>query len=436
MMSTKTITVGRVCRIEGHGGITVEMKDGRPANVQMDIIEGTRFFEPLLVGRHYHEVTPIVMRICAICSAVHAVTSLMAIEDAFGIKVSPQTKLLRDLLVQGGNIESHALHLFCLAVPDFLGYSSVIELASDRPGEAKIGLELKNLGNKIQEMVGGRAIHPVNAVVGGFGLVPSEGDLVILREELEKGIRKALATIDLMAALEVPTFPESPTLYAALKPPSNKFGLFGNKIVLSTGETMDVHAYKDLCNEVTVAYSHAKQSRFRERPFMVGALARVMLFGKFLSGQAKTACRRLGLHKQTDNILYNNAAQAVELVYSIERAIEVVDELLHRGVKKERPRHAEIREGSGTAASEAPRGTLYHSYTFNKKGRLTKADVITPTAQNCANIEKDLRASVERAGKDPVDALREKLQMVVRAYDPCISCSVHLIDLRPEAERG
>lgn len=431
-MSTRTITLGRVCRVEGHGGITVEMRNSKPVKVHLDIFEGTRFFESLLVGRYWHEVTPIIMRICAICSAVHTVTSLTAIEDAFGAKVSRQTRLLRELLVQGGNIESHALHLFCLAVPDFLGYASVIGLAAERPGEARIGLELKALGNRIQELIGGRAIHPVNAIVGGFGELPSTEDLAGLRKELEGGLRKALTTIDLVAGLDVPGFPTSPVVYAALKPQRGRFGLFGNKIILSLGEVKDVRDYRRVCNETVVRHSHAKHSTFRNRPFMVGALARVMLNGTHLEGHAKMACRRLGLDQYTENILYNNAAQAVELVYSIERAIEIVDELLAKGVRDEKPRSVEATEGTGTGAWEAPRGTLYHSYTFSKSGRVTKADVITPTAQNCANMEKDLRASVEHLAEDAGDSLKEKLQMVVRAYDPCISCSVHLIDLRED----
>ncbi|MEK7994002.1 MAG: nickel-dependent hydrogenase large subunit, partial [Planctomycetota bacterium] len=194
----KSVVIDRICRVEGHGGITVNIEDDRVTEVKMDVFEGTRFFEPLVVGRTYDEVAPILMRICAICSGTHTVASLMAVENALGVTVSEQTRLLRDLLVQGGNIESHALHLFCLVLPDFLNYPSAVALASDYPAEVKMGLELKRLGNTIQETIGGRAIHPVNAVVGGFGRLPTSEQLLDLKEQLERGLEQSRVTFDLV----------------------------------------------------------------------------------------------------------------------------------------------------------------------------------------------------------------------------------------------
>ena len=184
----KSIVIDHLCRVEGHAGITVNIKDNKVSEVNMDIFEGPRFFESLVIGRAYDEVAPILMRICAICSPAHTVTSLMAVENALGITVSPQTRLLRELLVQGGNIQSHALHLYCLAVPDFLGYPSAVALAADHTETVKMGLELKKLGNIIQETIGGRAIHPVNAVVGGFGRPPTREELSNLKEQLKGGL--------------------------------------------------------------------------------------------------------------------------------------------------------------------------------------------------------------------------------------------------------
>jgi sulfhydrogenase subunit alpha len=425
----KSIVIDRVCRVEGHGGITVNIKDGKAAEVKMDVFEGARFFEPLVVGRTYSEVAPILMRICAICSATHTVASLMAVENAFGVGVSGQTRLLRELLVQGGNIESHALHLFCLVIPDFLNYPSAVALASDYPQEVKMGLELKKLGNAIQETIGGRAIHPVNAVVGGFGRVPTPEQLVDLKKQLKKGLEQGLVTFDLVSSLEMPDFCISPNTYAALSCDGRRYSLFGDKIALSTGDSKQIGAYKDICNEKVVAHSHAKHSRLNGEPFMVGALARIVLNGKKLSGEARKAEKKLGLDWLSGNLLHNNAAQAIELVYSIERAIEIIDELLAAGIEQEKPAQVTTKAGTGTGAVEAPRGTLYHSYSFDEAGRLTEADVITPTAQNLANIEKDLRASVENLIAEPKESIATKLEMVVRAYDPCISCAVHLVEV-------
>jgi len=426
----KSVVVDHLCRIEGHAGIHVTVEDGKVTRVEMDVFEGTRFLEALVVGRSYEEIPPILSRICAICSAVHTITSLMAVEDAFDTKISPQTELLRDLLVQGGNIESHALHLFCLALPDFLGYSGAFTLASDHPQEVERGLGLKKLGNAVQEAIGGRAVHPVNAVLGGFGKVPTKETLLALKEELRKGLEEALIAIEFIAGLEIPNFSQSPTVYAALDSSGKEYSLFGDKIIFSTGESRKIKSYKEICNETVVSHSHAKHSYFKGRPFMVGALARVMLNGHKLSLQAKKTKEKLGLDSPTENILHNNVAQAVELVYSIEKSIQIIDELVERGIKDEKPTKIKPKAGQGTAAVEAPRGTLYHSYTFDKEGRVTKTDVITPTAQNLANIEKDFRVSAERLVDESEDSLQTKLEMVVRAYDPCISCSVHLVRIR------
>ncbi|TET28507.1 Ni/Fe hydrogenase subunit alpha, partial [Candidatus Aerophobetes bacterium] len=389
----KSVVVNHLCRVEGHGGINVAIEDGKVVRVEMDIFEGTRFLETLVVGRSYNEISPILSRICAICSAVHTITSLMAVEDAFDAKISSQTELLRDLLVQGGNIESHALHLFCLAIPDFLGYSGAFTLASDYPQEVKIGLELKKLGNTIQETIGGRAVHPVNAVLGGFGTIPTKETLLRVKEELIKGLEEALAAIEFIASLEIPNFSESPAVYAALGSSGKEYSLFGDKVIFSSGESREIKSYKEICNETIVPHSHAKHSHFKGRPFMVGALARVMLNGHKLKSEARETKEKLDLDSPSENILHNNTAQAIELVYSLERSIQIIDELVERGIRDERPVKIKPKAGQGTAAVEAPRGTLYHSYTFDKEGRVTRADVITPTAQNLANIEKDFRAS-------------------------------------------
>jgi len=425
----KSVIIDRICRVEGHGGITVNIEDGQVAEVNMDIFEGPRFFEPLVVGRTYDEVAPILMRICAICSGTHTAASLMAVEDALGITVSRQTQLLRDLLVQGGNIASHALHLFCLVVPDFLNYPSAVALASDYPQEVKMGLELKRLGNTIQGIIGGRAIHPVNAVVGGFGRLPASEQLLDIKVQLELGLKQSLATFELVSSLDIPDFCASANTYAALSDGDSTYSLFGNKIALSTGDIKEVGEYKDVCDEYVVSHSHAKHSRFKDNPLMVGALARLALNGSKLSGQAAKAAAKLDAHLLSGNSLYNNAAQAVELIYSVERSIEIIDELLTRGIKQEKPLPVTPGAGSGTGAVEAPRGTLYHSYSFDESGRLTQADVITPTAQNLANIEKDLRVSVQNLIDEPKESIAPKLEMVVRAYDPCISCAVHLVEV-------
>ena len=387
----RRIEIEHLCRVEGFGGVYVELDGDQIREVRVNVMEGPRMFEAVVLGRRFDEIPPIVTRICAICSAIHCVTSTMAVENALGVQVTEQTKLLRELLVHGGNIESHALHIFCLALPDFLGYNSVIEMAADHPDAVAKALRLKKLGNTIQERIGGRMVHQTNVALGGFGRLPGEDELRELRGSLEKGLVEAMEMMELLSTVQVPDYPTSPTLYAALEP-EDGFGYFGDKIALSTGERFDVSDYKAVCNERVVPYSHAKHSRFNGRPFMVGSLARVMINGHKLTG-----------------------------------SLEIVDRFLKDGIRDEKPVPVEPKSGKGTAAGEAPRGTLYHSYEFDENGRAVSADIITPTAQNYANMEKDVRASLERIKGESDEEIKFKINMVIRAYDPCISCSVHLV---------
>lgn len=424
------ISVAHLARVEGHGGIDVTLQDDRVADVNFDIFEGSRFFEQLLVGRTWDEVPGIVCRVCAICSSGHAITALLAVEDALGLEVSPQTKALRELLFLGQMIESHALHLFALAVPDFLGYGGVIPLAADHPGEVRLGLSLKKLGNDLQAAIGGRPIHPVNAIVGGFGKAPEAETLKALGGRLREAAAQAAAVVALLAALQIPNHSESPTVYVALEPEGEGFSFFGRQIVSSTGERFPVADYRRLTNERVVGHSHAKHSHLGGRPYLVGSLARLHHWGDRLTPAAREVAAGIGLNLPTGNILYNNHAQAVELVWSLERAAEVIEGLLAAGLTDERPVAVAWTEPRvGTAATEVPRGTLYHHYEFDAAGRVTAADIITPTAQNLANVEKDIRACAQKIGNRPDADLVSNFEMIVRAYDPCISCSVHLIRL-------
>jgi sulfhydrogenase subunit alpha len=425
---TKSITVDEVCRVEGHGGINVSIQNGKLSRVDFDIFEGARFFEPLLKGRSYDEVASITSRICAICSFGHTLASLQATEDAFGVKVSPQSESLRDLMMHGEMIESHALHLFCLVLPDLLGYPSAIHMAADHKEAVVMGLGLKKLGNTMREVLGGRAIHPCNAVVGGFGKLPSAEGLSAINDLLPKALDDAMKAVDLFASLPVPDFTESPTVYAALDSPRGIYGYFGKDILISTGDRLDIHDYRKLTNETTVPHSHAKHSLYSEKPYMTGSLARLILNEKKLSGKAIEAKQKLGLTLPSNNIFANNLAQAVELVFSIERSREIIGDLLREGMREEKLPQFSVKAGEGTGAVEVPRGTLYHSYSYDEGGRILEADIITPTAQNLANIEKDFRAALDHLPDEPQDKMAFKLEMVARAYDPCISCSVHLIE--------
>jgi sulfhydrogenase subunit alpha len=425
---SSTIRVEHLARVEGHGGVTVELENGALRRVQFDIFEGARLLEAIVRGRSYEDISQTLSRICAICSVAHALTSLKATEDAFGVRISPQTELLRDLLYRGESIESHALHIFCLAAPDYLGYPSVLAMAADHGEAVKLGLRLKKLGNTIQEVIGGRAVHPVNAVLGGFGKLPAEDQLIALRDDLRRALADCQTVVGLVASLPPADFCRARTVFAALSPPGNYGYYSGDEIVVvADGRRVTVPAadYRSLTNERAVPHSHAKHSLYRGQPFMVGALARLAVNAGKLSRHAADAMALMKLSPPSENPMDNNKAQAVELIFDIEQALETVERLLGGGLKDEDRAPVVPRAGVGTAVTEAPRGLLFHSYTYDEQGRIVSADVITPTALNAASVERHLRSTVEQSAETDEPALRRKLEMIVRAYDPCISCSVH-----------
>jgi sulfhydrogenase subunit alpha len=433
-VEARTITIPHLGRVEGHGGIFVKIVGDTVHEVNMDIYEGSRYYEALLRGKHFLEVQGIITRVCAICSASHTVAALTAIEKALGIEPPDRIHRLRGLLLLGATIESHALHVFALALPDFLGYDSVIGMAAKFPNEVTFALKLKQLGNRIQELIGGRAVHPINTLVGGFGKLPSKGDLRAIRDELAAVIDPLMKTVDLVRTLEVPEWGTEPTIYVALRPYDKSYFRFrGVSICTSRGEEYPLDRYRDVVREFTVEHSHAKHAALASgESYMVGALARLKLWGDRFVGRAREAFEILFPEGVKDNILLNNWAQLVELVHCIERGVEVCDLLLDMPETGSEMVDYEVRAGRGVGAIEVPRGTLFHEYEIDDDGRVVSANVITPTAQNLANTERDLRAAVEvllrRGGKAAeTDRLRTSLEMVARAYDPCISCSVHVV---------
>ncbi|MBS1272039.1 MAG: NAD-reducing hydrogenase HoxS subunit beta [Candidatus Marinimicrobia bacterium] len=425
----QSIDIPHLGRVEGHGGIHVEIADGEISRVDMEIYEGSRYYEVLVVGKHFTEVPPIVSRVCAICSADHTLASQMAVEDAMGIQISPRTRLLRGLLLHGSMIESHALHVFALALPDLLGYPSLLAMVDDYPEEATIGLGLKKRGNTVQEMIGGRAIHPVNAVVGGFGKAPGLAELEKLAGQLQEGLDDALKLVDLIDSIEFPDLSDETNIYSALHTTEERYSYLGNEIHTSTGVVKPIHAFREICHERVVGHSTAKQSLYSENPFMTGSLARININGHLLKGKAREVCDLLLPNLPEYNDLHNNTAQFVELVHSLERAMILVNKIIKDPLEDEPPVQQVVKSGTGVGALEAPRGTLYHSYEIDDRGIVTDADIITPTAQNLANIEKDFRTAVTRHMEGQQEEKKDCLEMVARAYDPCISCAVHLVDV-------
>jgi sulfhydrogenase subunit alpha len=429
----RTIAIDHLARIEGHAGITVELDADRLVSVRFEVFEGIRLIEGLIGGRRWEDVSPIVSRICAICSVAHSLTSIRVTERVFGVDTSPQTERLRDLLWCGESIESHALHLFLLAAPDYLGYPSGIAMAADHPEAVALGLRLKRLGNRIQETIGGRAIHPANAIPGGFGRVPGHPDLAALASELEAAAPDLEAMLDMMRGLPAAPALDADTAYVALRPAEGRRYDVGSELVILDGDgrrSLPVDDLRAVAPETAVAHSHAKHTTLEGRPFMVGALARLAVNRDRLPERGERLVEDLALPLPSRDPLDNNKAQAIELALDVDRAHGLVDALLAGGLRPEAPAPVRPRAGSATVVTEAPRGILLHSYTYAEDGTIAAADVITPTAFNAASLEAHFRAAVEREGVSDDARLTRRLEMIARAYDPCVSCSVHLVRRR------
>ena len=391
-MTKTAIHVDHIARVEGHGNVHVVIEDGEVKTVEMNVVEPARLFESMVRGRRFEEIPYISSRICGICSSSHVVTDLKAIERVFGVEVTDRTRALRELLVYGSYLQNHASHLFVFAAPDFLGMPSVFPLAQTDPELFEQALGLKALGNELCTKVGGRSIHPITAVVGGF------------THEIE------------LAMVEDDYYPVECSDQA---------------FFLNAGIVFDANEVQEHIEEHAVPHSAALLARVRETqsPYFTGALARVNASWQNLGQNAKVAAAKAGLRPPEANPFMNNVAQAVEIVDALDRCADLCRKLAEPGAiaSSSLPVPFEVKAGRAVGFTEAPRGALFHDLTLDAEGRVTHASILTPTAQNVANLEADMRLLAEKLVADGAaeDVVRLEIEKLVRAYDPCLSCSVH-----------
>ena len=430
MRKDLNINVHHLTRVEGHGNIVVDMINGELRKAQLDIVEAPRFFEAMLKGRNFQEVAIITSRICGICSLGHQLTSLKATEDALGLEISEQTEILRRILVDGATFQSNILHALFLAAPDFLEVGSVFPLLNTHKDVVLAALRLKRLANDIGDLISGRAIHPISCVPGGFTKLPTETELKELKEKLEnQAVPDAMFIVDIVASLadKIPSF-ERETEYISIKS-EKEYGLYEGAIFSSDSGIFPVDNYLNVTNEFVVPHSSSKHARFNRSSYMVGALSRFNNNYSQLKPLAKKVADKLGLKAPNYNPYMNTVAQVVEVAHCLENTIEQLDQLLQKGIKMEKPNQKPTKYGRGFGATEVPRGILFHDYTYNKQGNIEAANCIIPTGQNLANIDDDMKKLVPEIIDEPKEKITHKLEMLVRAYDPCISCSVHMLEV-------
>jgi sulfhydrogenase subunit alpha len=429
-MRTKTVTVPALARIEGEGGLRVRVRDGKVTGVELKVFEPPRFFEAFLRGRRFDEVPDIVARICGICPVAHQLTSIYALERGLNVQLEPELHALRRLIYLGEWIESHALHIYMLHAPDFVGVQDVLQLATDHRDIVERALRLKRIGNDLMTIIGGREIHPINLKVGGFYRLPESSALAAMRDELAWARDAALETVRWTASLPFPAFEQEYDSVSVREMES--YPLIDGRVVSSGGLDLAVTDYEEHFEEEHVEHSNALQSSLKHRlPYLVGPLARFNLNYDRLGATARAAADEVGLMPGCRNPFRSIVIRAIELVQASEDALALVDAW-------KPPRAASVpltpRAARSAAVSEAPRGLLYHRYTTDSRGIVLDAKIVPPTAQNLKMMERDVGAFVATRIDMPEDQLTWQCEQAIRNYDPCISCATHFLRLTVEPE--
>lgn len=427
-MSTKTIKVDYLARVEGEGALYVKIHDDQVIDVKLRIFEPPRFFEAFLRSRSFREAPDITARICGICPVAYQMSAVHAMEDAFGVTIDGPLRELRRLLYCGEWIESHALHVYLLHAPDFLGYADGIQMAKDHREAVQRGLQLKKVGNEIGSLIGGREIHPINVRVGGFYRIPTKKELSSLAERLKWARDAAQETVKWVAKLPFPEFDQDYEFVALRHPKEYPFN--EGRIVSNKGLDIAVRDYDQHFAEEHVEHSNALHSVLKERgAYFVGPLARFNLNFDRLSPLAQEAARAVGLSPECRNPFQSIVVRSIEILYACDEALRIIAayERLDKPSVEITPRAA-----TGYGCTEAPRGILYHRYQVDDRGIILDAKIVPPTSQNQKIIERDLWQFVPDHINLPEPELTWKCEQAVRNYDPCISCATHFLKLHVE----
>ena len=425
-MTTKTIKVGYLARVEGEGSLFLKIENDQVTDVKLKIFEPPRFFEAFLRGRSHEETPDITARICGICPVAYQMSAVHALERACGVSVTQPIRELRRLLYCGEWLESHTLHIFMLHAPDFLGFPGAVEMAKKHPDIVKRGLFLKKTGNAIVTLLGGREIHPINVRLGGFYKIPPIAKFRELLPDLQKARDETLAAIEWIAKLPFPDFERDYELVALRH--ENEYPMNEGRIVSSKGLDVDADQFEDVMEEHHVAHTNALQATLRGRgAYLCGPLARFSLNYDLLPSICQKAAEKAGIAGGTLNPYKSIIVRAIEVLYAFDEAIRIITSMI---MPPEPFVPVTARPATGRAATEAPRGLLFHRYRIDDAGRIAEARIIPPTSQNQLSIEEDLRQAVPARTGDTEDNLRAFCEQTIRNYDPCISCATHFLKIK------
>ncbi|MDO9573294.1 MAG: Ni/Fe hydrogenase subunit alpha [Candidatus Omnitrophota bacterium] len=433
------VDVHYLTRVEGHGNIVVDVKEGKLTKCEFQVIESPRFFESMLVGRSIWEAQHLTSRICGICACGHTLASIKAAEDALGVKPSDEVVMLRKLLLNIEMLDSHILHIYILVAPDLLGVKSILPLIKTHRPVIEMALRMKRMSDYGGEVLAGRHIHPISYVIGGLTQLPSREGLEKLHSLMLESRKDGEETVEIIKTLKFPEF-QRPTQYMSLTH-DDEYAMYDGDLVVN-GIKSKVADYRKLFIESVVDYSRAKISKINGKSYAVGALARFNNNSDKLHKKAKAVAKELGLKAPCHNPYLNTAAQLVEWVHCLEDSITILEKILKDGLNEQKvvvsswPKRSEIgktkyKPNTGKGCVEVPRGSLFHEYSINETAHITAANCVVPTNQNMGNLEDDMRKIVpELLGKKTQEEITLSLEMLARAYDPCISCATHLLDVK------
>jgi len=414
------ITQNYIAKIEGHGKLNINFRQNK---LNLEIDEGERLLEELLIGKSYTLAPYMTSRICGVCPTAHNLTAIKAVENAFSIKIPAQVTSLRKILLNTQIIQSHLLHLFFLVLPDYYNTSSAMEIIKKYPAEFHIALNIKRLCDKILTIIAGRAVHPTNTCVGGFNKYPTQDELSQIRDTLYDSIDEVEDLVKIFTQITFYNL-SCPTNYLGAAQNNNNYDFYSCKKIISSDGKFSSSKFKNKVKEFVSFSSTAKYALLNDKSFMVGALSRINCSGKYLKGKAKEYYIAYKDKLTSNNPFYNNLAQAIEMLQAYQDSLDIISDLI-KNCKTPKPISIKVKAGIGFALVEAPRGLLFHYYKINKKGIITKADIITPTVQNIANMERDCQKLLELTEKLPDTSRQELIEQLIRAYDPCMTCSVH-----------
>ena len=420
------INLKNISKIEGHTHLDIKARDGKVIECKLKVSENKRFFTQAVLGLPFQSVPVTMSRICGTCSSAHILCSTESIEKALGLKVSKQTEMLRNLLIYSGHLRDHAMHLYFFCLPDIFEKDSVLDFGKEHHQFIHDGLDIKEAGNYLSTIIGGRSIHPPYAVVGGFTNFPKKEEIEEAIKKLENTRAKILKIIEIFYN-DKTTFKRK-TNYVAIV--NENYNFLRGFIKTTYGTKIPEEKYGDYFERVVLPYSTATAFKWESENYMVGALARMNLNKENLNKNTiKDSGRFLDIFPN-DCVFNNNTAQAIEMLHEVDNSIEILENLKN-SISAEKPVQAKPKESSGIGVVEAPRGTLYYHLKLNKEGKVTFSDLCIPTQQNIINIEKDIAHYVEMLirQKKSKEEISKQSERIIRAYDPCMSCATHFLKI-------